>query len=791
MMRTNIFPGKDSRRCQQRKRGSKRRSVAAKIRDFAALLALAAVAAISTACGSVSGGGGNSGGPGPQTILVRVSPTTATAILGTNMIFQANVTGTTNTAVTWSVNGVAGGSTQTGTISANGSYSAPAMLPANSGVTITATSSADASISASASVTITSDIVVLITPPAAGVPLGATQSFTASLTSAGKPSPDVTWSLNATSGGDATMGTIAANGADAVTYTAPGTLPSPPTVSITATSVADPSKSTTASIGIGCASANGISPGSATLSLAQSQNFSATLCGTEGAAVVWDVNGVAGGSAALGTVTNTGAATTTYTAPADRPATNSVSIHAAANGVSAAALVTVVSNVTISITPGSGNVVVQRRASFTATVSNSPDQSVVWTVNGIANGNAQAGEICVANSNPCVPPVGAGTETIDYLAPNVVPGQNPVLLAATSVADPSQSAAAQIKIVGASGEPSSVTISPLNAFLLPSGSTPSQLQFAANVTGTSNTSVTWSVASGVAGSGCGGAACGTIDANGVYTAPTSAPTPNAISVTATSIADLSQSASAAVAITSGPAIEQILPSSVMAGVATDFSLGVNGVGFVAGRGVEASVILVNGNPRDTICNSVARCSATLRAQDVGNPGVLTVQVQNPGAPVMLSNPVLLVIVPFTLSRAVISLSGSQPESDSNDIVVFEPTSAASGPSQVSVDFAGPISSGATCNFDSSPITLVRPASGVATTSICIHGNALDPGFFYQFSGPLTPDIFIAPSELAGLFPNTIELDLTISSATLPGVRSLFITTPNNDQAVATALVEVQ
>jgi hypothetical protein len=37
----------------------------------------------------------------------------------------------------------------------------------------------------------------------------------------------------------------------------------------------------------------------------------------------------------------------------------------------------------------------------------------------------------------------------------------------------------------------------------------------------------------------------------------------------------------------------------------------------------------------------------------------------------------------------------------------------------------------------------------------------------------------------------IELDLQISSATLPGVRSLFITTLNNDRGVATGMLEVQ
>jgi len=76
-------------------------------------------------------------------------------------------------------------------------------------------------------------------------------------------------------------------------------------------------------------------------------------------------------------------------------------------------------------------------------------------------------------------------------------------------------------------------------------------------------------------------------------------------------------------------------------------------------------------------------------------------------------------------------------------------------------------------------------------SLCVHGNLLDPTFTYVFTGPPGGDIGITASTITGLFPNTIELDLQISSATLPGVRTLFITTLNNDRAAATAMIEVQ
>jgi hypothetical protein len=260
-------------------------------------------------------------------------------------------------------------------------------------------------------------------------------------------------------------------------------------------------------------------------------------------------------------------------------------------------------------------------------------------------------------------------------------------------------------------------------------------------------------------------------------------------VTATNAVDPSQAGTASISIISGPAIEQILPSSVMAGVAASFTLKTNGAGFVAGDASTGSVILVNGSARDTICESAMECSTTLQPGDAAAAGGATIQVQNPGNPGALSNAVPFVVVPFTLTVNTVTLNASLTESDGNDIVVFEPTSAGDSSSQINVDFAGPITAGETCNFDSSPITLERPASGSTTISICIHGNELDPSFFCAFTGP--GDIGIAVSSLESLFPNVIELDLTISAATLKGVRSLFITTPNNDKAVASGLVEVR
>jgi hypothetical protein len=285
-----------------------------------------------------------------------------------------------------------------------------------------------------------------------------------------------------------------------------------------------------------------------------------------------------------------------------------------------------------------------------------------------------------------------------------------------------------------------------------------------------------------------------VSASGLYTAPTVAPSPNAISVIATSQADPTKWASATVALTSGPAIESLLPSSVMAGAVQSFPLAVHGANFVAGSGSSASVILLNGAPRSTTCATANACTTALNPTDVQAAGTLTIQVQNPGSPSALSNPVPFVIVPFDVSEDTISLTASQPAAAGKDIVVVEPTTAAAS-SPIDVDFVGYLTGGNTCGVQGSPLTVTRPSSGTTTVSLCVHGTGLDPTFTYAFSGPSGApggsDIGVTATAVTGLFPNVIELDLQIASTTLPGVRTLFITTLNSDRAAATGMLEVK
>ena len=87
-------------------------------------------------------------------IIVTITPTSAVVRVNRTQHFTATVQNTSNQAVTWQVNGIAGGNSKIGFISNLGTYMAPAIAPAGLSVTVSAVSVADPAKSASASVTV-------------------------------------------------------------------------------------------------------------------------------------------------------------------------------------------------------------------------------------------------------------------------------------------------------------------------------------------------------------------------------------------------------------------------------------------------------------------------------------------------------------------------------------------------------------------------------------------------------------------------------------------------------------
>jgi hypothetical protein len=76
----------------------------------------------------------------------------------------------------------------------------------------------------------------------ASVQAGVTQTFTATVT--GSSTTTVNWSVNGVAGGNTTLGMISSSGV----YTAPMTVPTPPTVTVTAVSTVDSTKSASAQV---------------------------------------------------------------------------------------------------------------------------------------------------------------------------------------------------------------------------------------------------------------------------------------------------------------------------------------------------------------------------------------------------------------------------------------------------------------------------------------------------------------------------------------------------------------
>jgi len=498
---------------------------------------------------------------------------------------------------------------------------------------------------------------------------------------------------------------------------------------------------------------------------------SGAVCGTlvPGAALT-------GGS---GVITNTA----TYTAPVIAPSPTNVTITAtpqADPAKRAQATLVIQTGVSVSLSPLSATLAVNHRTSLTVQVAGTSNTNVAWSVNGVAGGNTTVGQICVLASNPCQTVTSGNASHVDFLAPGALPQPNPVTVQAVSAADSTKSASAQITVINhvvVTVLPGSATLAPLAV-----------QGFTATVLGTSNQNVIWQIQ----GTECTSAGiCGTINANGAYTAPGSAPNPNGLQVVAVSSDDATQSGTANVTISSGADIVGLHPASVYAGGADGFTLRVDGGGFTASSPGPGSVLLIGGTPRTTTCTSAMECTAPVMPADVATAGNVSVQILNPDS--SRSNAVSLVVVAPGTSDEVISLTSSVAAATGKDIVVVEPTTAGVSEPGADVDLniaaLGPFSKVTnSCTLAGNLLVLTRPASGTSTTDVCLFSQSgLDTSMSYTVSGP--GDVAVISKQPAGL--GIIHLTLQIPSSAFPGARTLFIQNTNLDKTAATGALDVQ
>jgi hypothetical protein len=434
----------------------------------------------------------------------------------------------------------------------------------------------------------------------------------------------------------------------------------------------------------------------------------------------------------------------------------------------------------ISLTPPTVTLAVSHRTSLNAQVFGLANTNVNWTVNGIPGGNSSVGQICVAGSNPCQPFAAGNAGPVDYLAPVGAPSPNPVSVQATSAVNSSLHASAQITIINHV----LVSVMPGSATLAPGA----VQAFTASVLGSSNQSVTWQIQ----GTGCtGGAVCGIVDSNGIYTAPGSAPSPNTLQVIAISSDDASQFGAANITITTGVNIQSLHPASVYAGSANGFTLRVDGSGFVGTSPGPGSTLLIGGVPRTTTCGTSGECATSMFAADVGIPANVGVQVQNPNG--LKSNTVALVVAAPNTSDKIVALTSASPESDGNDIVVVEPTTEGVSAPGSNVDLnvgafgAFSVATNA-CTLAGNPIALVRPSTGSVAVDICVFSQSgLDTSMTYTVSG--NGDVSVVAKQPAGL--GIIHLTLQVNANAQTGARTLFIKNTNLDETAASGALEVE
>lgn len=254
-------------------------------------------------------------------------------------------------------------------------------------------------------------VSVAIVPTSATPATGQPQQFMAVVRNSSNTA--VNWKVNGLLGGGGTVGTITSSGL----YTAPSTVPAPATVSVTAVSQVDMTKSASAMVTITPPqTAVTISPGSALVQPLGSQPFSATVKNASVTGVIWEVNGIRGGNSTVGTITPAGL----YSAPALilNPAIVIVTAISKQNPSAAA-------NATISIGTGPAYYV-----STTGSDNNNGSSTTPWrTIQHAANSAVAGNTVYVRGGvyNEVVTLPSSGSAVAGYITFQSYPGETAIV----------------------------------------------------------------------------------------------------------------------------------------------------------------------------------------------------------------------------------------------------------------------------------------------------------------------------------------------------------------------------
>ncbi len=483
------------------------------------------------------------------------------------------------------------------------------------------------------------------------------------------------------------------------------------------------------------------SPTVTTINAGTTQQFYASVSGGGVPYYSWSVSGSNCSGASCGTINQSGV----YTAPAtvSSPLLITVSADAILNGVSGSTTITVnpvggTQPISVTVSPKTATVAPSGQQTFIATVNNTSNQSVVWSVS------------CAAS--PCGSVNGSGV----FTAPSAAPSPNAIAVIATSLADSTKSGSAMVTVGTTSNV--SVSISGPGSVQVSTGNSTS---FTATVTGSTNQAVTWSVS----GQGCSGGACGTITQGGAYTAPSAVPNPATVTVTATSQANTSATAFVTVTITqatqSGGITVSVTPQNAQVTAGTKQQM----TAMVTGTTNTAVTWSISGSGS---INTSGLYTAPAAA-NVYSPISVTVTAKSKANPTISGTATLTVVLPVVITvspaNATLSIGATQQFSAtvtgaSNPAVTWSATGAGcsgaacgtvtangnsvvyTAPSQVPSPSSVSLVAALTSNpsqTGSAAITVAPLNNGLLSGQYAFLFKGFDPAGPYQSAGTFTAD----------------------------------------------------
>lgn len=356
-----------------------------------------------------------------------------------------------------------------------------------------------------------------ITPPLAKIAPNTPQQFTTSFTNF-SGDQNVVWSVNSIGGGTTQTGTITPAGLYIAPLLREGQYLLD--VIVRATNISQPDLFNDVKVVITPGSLT-ISPATATLVPLQVQEFTATYQTFGGShAIIWSVNGIVGGNSDVGTIFSFGefSQVAQYTAPLELSGGSTLNVTITATNplfpdLYSDAQVTGQYNSFLLLNPSNISLETNQTQQFSVTFHNfGAHRRVTWTLQDLSGGNNDIGTITADGL---------------YTAPAQINQQLSIGVLATSVADPSLFTSTQITLLA-----TNLSINPGSASLDFSQTQ----QFSTLFTSyTDDQTVVWAVDDIVGGN----SDVGTIDANGLYTAPAQLPpgqTTANFAITATSVA---------------------------------------------------------------------------------------------------------------------------------------------------------------------------------------------------------------------------------------------------------------